>query len=153
TCSLKSVNFASVTRLPPDFLLRRIPLSASHSLVPSACQPVKSRPLKSGSGVFHCGGDARRSAGARTPVNGIGAVLPIVIEPVRRSFSRRAVTATLPSARSHCGGIVKRASLPAPCTSDTGRALPESPTNDPTSVLFPECRTSSHPLPVEPLGR
>ena len=46
----------------------------------------------------------------------------------------------------------KRISPPLNSTSAIGRALPDMPTNWPTSVDVPECRTSSQAL-LSPSGR
>src|SRR3954465_849385 len=44
---------------------------------------------------------------------------------------------------SHCGGSEKLILLSVKRTREMGRALPPDPTNRPTSVCRPECRTSN----------
>src|SRR2546427_2004488 len=144
TCSLKSVNTASVTRFAPPLAFVSTPFTALHWFVPpTVCQPVRSLPLNSGSGAAHVG-VARRNAGARKAVKGYGVPFGSVIVPPRPSPVTTPANCRSAAPPSHCGGIAKRSVSFAYVSREIGRTLPTTPTNRPTSTPLPDTCTSSH---------
>src|SRR5215831_13583078 len=85
--SLKSSNLRVVLRLAPLDSLSSSPSLATQWLAaaPMGSQPVRSLPLKSGSGLVQAVGMGRFSAGERTPSNCADTVPPRLTSPLNRS--------------------------------------------------------------------
>src|ERR1051325_10791788 len=112
TCSLKSVNFCSVTMSTHGTLFEKVPSAALQQLprpLLRRFQPERSFPLKSGMGLPHLGGADRCSFDARTAVHvkdfPSDSVVPTSLSPTSLPLKTRS-----PESLSYCTGALNDSS-------------------------------------------